>query len=182
MAKKFLLLALVLSILALASCSAGQGLANAFNIETNPYKGEIDPTKIQSSALDGKWTIGVWDVMINDPTGLLGFTADEFEREVDGQSFWFDAGAIMSGSFPFSINVAESRLLRLSQDRYKLEANGTVVIETADGPMTFWAETAIAGTVNSAMTQWAGTGELHYKQVGGDITGDVELKFVLSKQ
>ncbi len=181
MAKRFLLPVLLLSILTLASCSAGQGLANAFNIETNPYKGEIDPAKVQSSALDGKWTIGVWDVMINDPTGVLGFTADEFEREVDGQSFWFDAGAIMRGNFPFSINVAESHLLRLSQDAYKLEASGTVVIETAEGDMTFWAELAIAGTVNTAMTQWAGTGELHYRQVGGDITGDVELKFVLTK-
>ncbi len=182
MTKRFPLPVLLLFVLMLASCSAGQGLANAFNVETNPYKGEIDPAKMQSSALDGKWTIGVWDVVIDDPTGALGFSAAEFEDEVDGQSFWFDSGAIMRQNFPFSINVAESHLLRLSQTKYKLEANGTVALETAEGGMTFWAEVAISGHVNSEMTRWTGTGELHYRQLNGDITGDVELKFVLTKQ
>jgi hypothetical protein len=182
MANRFLLAPLLLVALTLASCGAGQGLANAFNVETNPYKGEIDPAKMQSSALDGKWTIGVWDVLIDDPSGALGFTAAEFEQEVDGQSFWFDAGALQRGSLPFSVNVAESHLLRLAQNEYKLEASGTVALDTPQGVVNFWAEVAISGHVNSQMTQWSGTGELRYRQLHGDITGGVELKFVLARQ
>jgi hypothetical protein len=180
-ASVLLLLALA-AALALSSCSAGQALGNALNIETNPYKGEVPPSKLGTSALNGQWRIGVSNVSLDDPQGILGFTAQDFVNEVNGQTFWFDAGAIANYSYPFSIAISDSHLLRLDQYRYKLTASGTVTVYTDFGERRFWAELEIAGAVNSSYTCWEGDGALTYRELDtGDITGGVSLSFRLDK-
>ena len=166
----------------LSSCSAGKALGNALNIETNPYKGEVPPDKLSTSALNGQWRIGVSNVSLDDPQGVLGFTAQDFVNEVNGQTFWFDAGAIANYSYPFSINISQSHLLRLDQYEYKLEASGTVTLYTDFGERRFWADLEIAGAVNPSYTRWEGDGALTYRELDtGGVTGGVSLSFRLDK-
>jgi len=182
MARTLVAVPFLLLGMAVVSCGAGRSLADAFNIETNPYKGEVDPTKVNTSALDGRWTVSVSNVVLDDPQHALGFTAQDFVREVNGQSFWFDAGMLASYSYPFNIELAESHLLRLDARKYKLEARGTVTIPTAAGDRSFWAELEISGEVNRSYTQWWGAGELVCRELGsGGFTGGISLDFVLTK-
>jgi hypothetical protein len=121
-------------------------------------------------------------VSLDDPQGILGFTAQDFVSEVNGQTFWFDAGAIANYSYPFSISISDSHLLRLDQYRYKLTASGTVTVYTDFGERRFWAELEIAGAVNPSYTCWEGDGALTYRELDtGDITGGVSLSFRLDK-
>jgi len=177
-----LFLLVLAGALALSSCSAGKALGNALNIETNPYKGEVPADKLSTSALNGQWMISVSNVMLDDPQGVLGFTAQDFVNEVNGQTFGFDAGAIAGHSYPFSINISQSRILRLDRYSYKLEASGTATLYTGFGERRVWAELGIAGTVNSSYSRWQGSGELVYRELDtGDITGGISMDFLLTK-
>jgi hypothetical protein len=177
-----LLLLSLAAAAALGSCGAAKSLGNAFNIETNPYKAEIPMDTLATSSLNGKWTINVSNVVLDDPQGALGFTAQQFADEVNGQSFYFDAGALANYNYPFNIAIDESHLMRLDIYEYRLDAMGTVTLQTDAGDRVFHAELDINGAVDPSYSTWQGDGSLTYRELEtGDLTGGISLNFLLSK-
>ena len=177
-----LLLLVLAAAVAFSSCGAAQAMGNALNIETNPYKAEVPLSTLSTSSLNGRWTINVSNVVLDDPQGALGFTAQDFTDQVNGQSFYFDTGAIANYNYPFNLEIEDSHLMRLDQYEYRLDAAGKVTIFTDLGNRVFHGELDISGGVDPTYKYWQGSGSLVYRELDtGDLTGGISMDFALTR-